>query len=74
VLRTFCGQGVGGSSDADIRIFGAIGAKNFGFFEINGVSERTRRGGASAYILRTRGKRDEFFAILCGRLLCIVLY
>jgi len=37
-VRTVCGHGEGGSSDADVRIFGT---KNFGFFEIYGVSART---------------------------------
>jgi len=29
-VRTFCGQGERGSSDADVRIFGV---KNFGFYK-----------------------------------------
>jgi len=38
-VRTFSGQGVGGSSDAVIR---TLWRKNSAFFEIYGVSARTR--------------------------------
>jgi len=41
-VRTFCGQEGEGSSDADVRLFGT---KNLGFFEIYGVSARTRGKG-----------------------------
>jgi len=52
-----CGQG--GSSDADVRTFWCKNAK---FFEIYGVSARTRGegGSASADILRTRGRVSIF--------------
>jgi len=51
-----------GSSDADVRIFWC---KNFGFFEIYGVSERTR----GIELVRTLFEQGggQFFAILCGR-------
>jgi len=60
---TLFGQG-------QMRTSTLFGAKNFGFFETYGVSARTRgmRGWAS---LQTRG-RDQYFAILYGRLLWTV--
>jgi len=53
-VRTFFGQGGGGSSDANTALFGA---KNFGFFEIYDVSARTRGGEASEDIFRTRREK-----------------
>jgi len=45
--------------------------KNFECFEICGVFARTREKGieSSAFIFRTRGKGNKFFAIMYGRLL-----
>jgi len=42
-----------------------FGVKNFKFFDINGMSSRTRGDWAGA----DKGKDVSFFAILCGRLL-----
>jgi len=49
-----------------MRTTAVFGAKNIRFFEIYDVSARTRGGWASADIFQTR-KRDQIFAILCGR-------
>jgi len=52
--------GGGGGGGLQMRTSALFGAKNFGFFEIYGVSARTRGGGlASADILRT-GERVIF--------------
>jgi len=40
-------------------------AKNYGFFEICGVSAWTR----GIELLQTRGEEGQFFTILCRRLL-----
>jgi len=50
-------------------------AKNIGFFEIYGVSARTR--GERVEPVRTvcgQGKRGQFFVVLCGRLLWTAPY
>jgi len=75
-------QGEGGLTSASIlriRGYGVLGMrtsallvqKNFKFFEIYGVSERTRAevACASTDILRTKGDRGLFFATLCRPLL-----
>jgi len=41
-----------------MRTYTLNGAKNYGFFEIYGVSARTKRGWASAEILWTRVERS----------------
>jgi len=46
-----------------------FGAKNFGFFKIYGVSARTRVEGLSQCRHFSDKERDQFFAILRGRLL-----
>jgi len=54
-----------------MRTSALFGTKNFRFFEIYSVSARTREEGVEPE--RTRG-RDQFFAILCGRLLWTAPY
>jgi len=49
-----------------------FGAKNIGFFEIYGVSARTR-GGVEPVRTFCR-QRGSIFAILCGRLLWTASY
>jgi len=56
ILRT---RGRRGSSDADVS-----GAKNIGFFEIYGMSARTRWVGPVRTFF---GQEGQFFANLCGR-------
>jgi len=53
----FADKEEGGSSDVDVRTFWC---KNLEFFEIYGVSARTRGCWASADILRTRGRGVNF--------------
>jgi len=60
-VRTFFGQG--GEGVLQMRTSALFGAKNFGFFEIYGMSKRTR-----GEPIRT------FFAILNGRLLWAAPY
>jgi len=57
-----------GSSDADVRTFWC---KKFGFFEMYGVSARIRGRGIEpvGIFCGHGGRRSQFFAILCGRLL-----
>jgi len=75
----------GGLSSADIfrkrgggvlqmRTSALFGAKNFEFFEIYGVSERTRGGGRVERVWTFCGQGGQFFAILCGRLLWTAPY
>jgi len=45
-----------------MRMSKLFGAKHIGFFEIYGVSARTRE----VEPVRTLGEEDKFFAILCG--------
>jgi len=49
-----------------MRTSALFDAKNFGIFEIYGVSARTKGGEP----VRTRGEGGSFFAILYGRFLC----
>jgi len=58
------------SSDADVRIFGV--KKNFGFFEIYGVSARTKGESSNCGHFSDKGK-GQFFVILCERLLWTAL-
>jgi len=51
-----------------MRTSALFGEKNFGFLEIYGVFTSARTRGRGVEPVRTRG-RDQFFAILCGRLL-----
>jgi len=64
-VRTFFGQRGRGSSNADVRTFGA---KTFEFFENFGVSSRTRREGVEP-VTTFCGQGGQFFVILCGYLL-----
>jgi len=45
-----------------------FGAKNFGIFEIYGVSARTREVQPVRIFCGQGGRGGQFFAILCGRL------
>jgi len=49
-----------------MRKLALFGAKNFGFFEIYGVS--ARRGGGLSQWRHFADNGGQFFAILCGRL------
>jgi len=60
----------GNSSDADVCTFWCKKLRIF--FEIYGVSARTREGWASADILQIRKGEVQFLTILCGRLLWTV--
>jgi len=63
-VQTLADKGEGGSSNADVRIFGA---KKFGFFEIYGVSAAARRREVDPVRTRSRGSifRD-FVRTLCN--------
>jgi len=53
-----------------MRTSALFGAKNFGFFEIYGVSAGTKGEGGLSQCGHFADKREgELFAILCGRLL-----
>jgi len=52
-----------------MQTYALIGAKTFRFFEIYGVSARTRVGGGLSQCGYFAGKGHQFFVILCGRLL-----
>jgi len=56
-----------------MRTSSLSGAKNFGFFEIYGVSARTR-GIESVWASCGQWRGSKFFAILCGRLLWMASY
>jgi len=64
-VRTFFGKGGRGSSDADVRTFGA---KNIGFFEIYGAFALTR-GFEPVRTFFGQGGGRSIFAIFYGRLL-----
>jgi len=65
LVRTFFGQGGG---VLQMHMSALFGANNFGFFEIYGVSARTRRRGGESVRTHFRQKGGgHFFAILCGR-------
>jgi len=53
-----------------MRTSAFFGTKKFGFFEIYGVSARTR----GVEPVRSRGEESHFFAILYGRLLWTAPY
>jgi len=55
-----------------MRTSALLNAKNFGFFEIYGVSAQTRGSGLSQ-CGHFAGKEGQFFAMLCGRLLWTAL-
>jgi len=57
--------------DIRMRTSALFGAKNFGFFEIYGVSAQTKGEGVEP--VRTRG-RGSILTILCGRLLRTASY
>jgi len=57
-VGTFCGQG--GGRLLQMRTSELFCAKNLGFFEIYGVSARTRADWASAEILQTRVRVVNF--------------
>jgi len=64
-----------GEGFIQMRTSALFGAKNIGFFEIYGVSARTRKEGVEP--VRTffgKGEGGQFFAILCVRLLWTTLY
>jgi len=61
-VRPLCGQGEGGVFQ--MRTSALFGAKNFGFFEIYGVSARA---GGLSQCGHFSDKGVNFFAILCGR-------
>jgi len=56
-----------------MRTYALFGAKNFRFFEIYGVSTRTRGGVESVRTFFGQEVGDQLFAILCGRSLWMSL-
>jgi len=56
-----------------MRTSADVGAKNFKFFEIYGMSARTR-GVVQCGHFSDKGEGGQFFAILCGRLLWTAPY
>jgi len=56
-----------------MRTSAFFGAKTFGFFEVYGVSARTRGVGPVRGFCG-QGGRGQFFTILCGRLLWTAPY
>jgi len=61
-VLTCCGQGEG--EVLQMRTSALFDAMNLGYFEIYGVSSRTRGRG---FCQCGQGGRGKFFAILCGR-------